>query len=438
MLKSVIINKLFGRFDYRISFSERGIVIITGPNGYGKSTILRMIEDLCCEKLEELLKVEFSSFQLIGENSSIIIEKKTDCFLINSYSFPYSKDISSQEWRRYQRYIDEETIELLYAPGGMRKINMIENQQAQKNKVDKYLEFVIYSLHEDKSSRELISLRSEAEKATKELEIVRQDIGEVTFIREQRLIETRTNKDSYRSEEKVITVINENSDKLRASLAEIMKRHSQLSSELDSTYVKRLFETDQNSVLDVSKMQSDLTDLQKKQEKYKKYGLTGTQNSTFFNPQGEKLKTYSTLLSIYIQDANAKYNIFEDIIRKLELYEEIVNQKLSFKTMKLSSSRGIMVESAEGKDLPLDSLSSGEQEILVLFYKLIFESDVKLLLIDEPEISLHIAWQKELLENLKSILRLKPDMQVIIATHSPQIISNNWELQVDLGEQYNG
>ena len=120
------------------------------------------------------------------------------------------------------------------------------------------------------------------------------------------------------------------------------------------------------------------------------------------------------------------------------LYERIVNQKLTFKKMKLSSSNGIEVVSDEGRNLSLSDLSSGEQEILVLFYKLIFESDVNLLLIDEPEISLHIGWQKEIMENLKSVVNLNKNIQVIIATHSPQIISHNWDLQIDLGGLYNG
>lgn len=143
-------------------------------------------------------------------------------------------------------------------------------------------------------------------------------------------------------------------------------------------------------------------------------------------------------LSIYLEDANTKYNVFESIIDKLELYERIVNEKLTFKKMILSRIDGIVVKTDEGDLLSLNDLSSGEQEILVLFYKLIFESDVNLLLIDEPEISLHIAWQKELMENLKSVVNLKKDIQVIVATHSPQIISHNWDLQIDLGGLHNG
>ena len=182
-----------------------------------------------------------------------------------------------------------------------------------------------------------------------------------------------------------------------------------------------------------------MLNISKKQEKLQKYGLAETKNALYLSHLEEnKLSRFGIELSIYLEDANAKYQVFESIIDKLELYERIVNEKLAFKKMYLSSSEGIVVKTDEGEPLLLSDLSSGEQEILVLFYKLIFESDVNLLLIDEPEISLHIAWQKELMENLKSIVNLKKNIQVIIATHSPQIISHNWDLQIDLGGLHNG
>ena len=141
---------------------------------------------------------------------------------------------------------------------------------------------------------------------------------------------------------------------------------------------------------------------------------------------------------MYFCDAIEKYKVFESLISKLDLYERIVNSKLSFKKMILSREDGISVVTDEKQNLELTSLSSGEQEILVLYYKLIFESDVNLLLIDEPEISLHVAWQKEILDDFKQIVALNKSVQVIISTHSPQIISGNWNVQIDLGEQYNG
>ena len=72
----------------------------------------------------------------------------------------------------------------------------------------------------------------------------------------------------------------------------------------------------------------------------------------------------------------------------------------------------------------------------MLFYDLIFGTQENILLmIDEPEISLHITWQKKFMDDLLRIIIYK-GINVIVATHSPQIINNHWERQIDLGELY--
>jgi predicted ATP-binding protein involved in virulence len=67
-----------------------------------------------------------------------------------------------------------------------------------------------------------------------------------------------------------------------------------------------------------------------------------------------------------------------------------------------------------------------------LLYELIFnvKPDV-LVLIDEPEISLHITWQKEFLNDLLRIIQIQ-NIQVLIATHSPSIINDRWDLVYNL------
>jgi predicted ATP-dependent endonuclease of OLD family len=45
------------------------------------------------------------------------------------------------------------------------------------------------------------------------------------------------------------------------------------------------------------------------------------------------------------------------------------------------------------------------------------------LFIDEPEVSLHIEWQKRLID---LILELNPNVQIILTTHSPAVIMNGW------------
>jgi len=71
-----------------------------------------------------------------------------------------------------------------------------------------------------------------------------------------------------------------------------------------------------------------------------------------------------------------------------------------------------------------DELSSGEQNKLLLALKLLSKiKDGCLILIDEPEISMHLYWQKNFHEFLSSIIPSKIKCAVIIATHSPVIVS---------------
>ncbi|HEY4033298.1 MAG TPA: AAA family ATPase, partial [Ktedonobacteraceae bacterium] len=82
-------------------------------------------------------------------------------------------------------------------------------------------------------------------------------------------------------------------------------------------------------------------------------------------------------------------------------------------------------------------LSSGEQHELVLFYELLFKvAPGSLILIDEPELSLHIVWQKQFLQDVQKVTQLS-DIDILIATHAPSIIHNRWDLTVGLEEPNN-
>ena len=70
--------------------------------------------------------------------------------------------------------------------------------------------------------------------------------------------------------------------------------------------------------------------------------------------------------------------------------------------------------------------------LLVYDYIIPGEKDT-IILIDEPEISLNVSWQREFLDDMKEIVDMNK-ISLIIATHSPQIINDNWELVDTLGE----
>lgn len=78
-----------------------------------------------------------------------------------------------------------------------------------------------------------------------------------------------------------------------------------------------------------------------------------------------------------------------------------------------------------GRKIQLDQLSSGEKQMLLILTTVFLQEEKpNVLLMDEPEISLHIGWQDRLIELIRE---LNPNCQLILTTHSPNIFANGWE-----------
>ena len=77
-----------------------------------------------------------------------------------------------------------------------------------------------------------------------------------------------------------------------------------------------------------------------------------------------------------------------------------------------------------GETLMPYQLSSGEKQMLIILLTVLVEDDQPyVLFMDEPEISLHIEWQKRLID---LCLELNPNVQIILTTHSPAVVMNGW------------
>lgn len=74
--------------------------------------------------------------------------------------------------------------------------------------------------------------------------------------------------------------------------------------------------------------------------------------------------------------------------------------------------------------IPIDALSSGEKQILLILLRVfLLDGKESYVLLDEPENSLDISWQYELINTL---VKLNPNAQYFITTHSPSIFGNGW------------
>lgn len=77
-----------------------------------------------------------------------------------------------------------------------------------------------------------------------------------------------------------------------------------------------------------------------------------------------------------------------------------------------------------GETLVPYQLSSGEKQMLAILLTVLIEDNKPyVLFMDEPEVSLHVDWQKRLID---LICELNPNVQIILTTHSPAVIMNGW------------
>ena len=84
-MKGIRLKKLFGYFNYTIEFASKGMVILTGPNGFGKSTIIKCIDAISNSDLNFFFELDFEEVEILKDNDSenLLIKKEKDDLFIN-------------------------------------------------------------------------------------------------------------------------------------------------------------------------------------------------------------------------------------------------------------------------------------------------------------------------------------------------------------------
>lgn len=141
------------------------------------------------------------------------------------------------------------------------------------------------------------------------------------------------------------------------------------------------------------------------------------------------LKVYEEMLE---QVVNVQERSFEDIQRYLSSVNEFLEDKALEVDPEPSKYRrtAVGVSFSDGSyTASLRPLSSGERQIVTLIYAATHMSKQQLVLIDEPEISLHVDWQRMLIRRMAEQLG---DRQIIACTHSPVIGADYEDRVVEL------
>ena len=114
----------------------------------------------------------------------------------------------------------------------------------------------------------------------------------------------------------------------------------------------------------------------------------------------------------------------QQISQPKKRFQDILDDLFTETGKKIIRSENEIKFSSLGEVLAPYQLSSGEKQILVILLTVLVEDyEHYVLFMDEPEVSLHIEWQKRLID---LILELNPNVQIILTTHSPAVIMNGW------------
>lgn len=476
ILKKFEIYELFGTFNYdNIELSnDEGLIILYGPNGTGKTTILTLISLFKEGKFVQMAKTYFKTMRFYFEHikSSKIYKKRESNNIkvdfptiieIERHSpklieFKFFKKEAQNPYYTYKS-TPHKDIEEIYKSKGFYKYDPVlfreyRNIFAHRPDYD-YLEKeelksllftkIIKNIKEDVKSKEA--------KFIKEFETFNKKITEIRnafryqLIPAQRL-DIRT---IHKKKPKVRSVVEHKSNLLVSKIKEKLSEYTVISQTQDKDLIKRIIksiETPRNYTYE--QIYEELDRLEKVQEDYRNAGLDTSEVSSRINLMSSlegslewkdrsQIQTlYGVLEDVILSDSWKKIKVFTNLYKKINLFQSIINKHLKNKILEIHHNEGIVIKNSNTKEvIHLDLLSSGEMNIIILFFELIFDTEpYTLIMIDEPEISLHVEWQIEFVNNLLKIKDSEvselTNTRFILATHSPQIIHDHRKLAIEL------
>ncbi|MFK0167498.1 AAA family ATPase [Streptomyces sp. NPDC090306] len=181
-----------------------------------------------------------------------------------------------------------------------------------------------------------------------------------------------------------------------------------------------------------SKLNENLREIAKKTAEYSKYGLMPPLREDSFldvlsRTPDNRLDVAEDVLRPFVEAQEARLDALSSVARLLATLTREIDRffESSGKRVRYRTQAGIRVLSEEGDFLAPENLSSGERQILLLLLNTVLaRQNTRLFLIDEPELSLNVKWQRQLMGALLALTEGAP-VQFIVATHSIEVITGH-------------
>lgn len=445
-LEYIIICKLFGENDVKLNFNKE-VNIYIGENGLGKTTILNCVYYLLKKKFDKLLEIDFSEICVkLKTCKAPFVISKSDIndyvsrkhlrhgyysnndisFLIKDFVNEYNIDV----YDKFDMRLDEKIEKLT------RKVARYSNMPLSvvRNLVFDYLKNGEFS--------DYINKNGNFNKVKKLADSLDTDVSEkILYLTTYRRIENDFSTffrkdDSFGDNDMLIKFGMSDVEKSIESILELIRENSRESfNKMTGVLLKKYASGAQSSR---KKLKKPIIDKEMLKIIFDRLGNEIAENDrekifSLLDDNRIYNEEYIYLLDLIINliENYNKQKIYDDKIKK---FTETCNKYLNEKQFVYNQSE-LKLEilmwdrfsdnKNNNKTIELSKLSSGEKQIVSLFSKLYLENEQdSILIIDEPELSISMKWQKMLLPD---IMRSNNCKLLLTVTHSPFIFENEFD-----------
>jgi len=468
LLASFSVDDLFGRYSYDVDVPTQAdglpgrLLLIYGDNGSGKTTLLNMVRHLLSpahnrQHRRYLMRVPFSKFTVrFSDGSSIVVVKTSG--LLGSFDVTVSRPAEDRDFvvrfeandtahraeldLRYRMDIEfrarhaGEPVDRAYERALRRRAmsldeDVVKNQEAEEEfyKFLRESEINPLFLADD---RTIYSDDYERERERDRERRAPSDAGQrsATEVVERELRETISRVNDVVTS---LTLAGQNIGSAGANTiyGNVLRHLATTSGDGDELHSATEGEAGQL-----------LQDLEKQSPRFEEFGLVPHfAADEFFSlmqaiPQ-ERQGIAEGILVPYLDSLRTRYVALEDAERILRALLTTINDFLVDKSFTFTPRLALRILTASGGDLEVSSLSSGERQLtMLLCTTLLAGRGSRLFIIDEPELSLGVRWQRQILDALLTLTDGSP-LQFIAATHSVEMITSQSEYLVRLKRREN-
>jgi ABC-type transport system involved in cytochrome c biogenesis ATPase subunit len=407
-LARVVLDGLFG--DRRIEFEtpSEGPTLLYGRNGTGKSTVLRLIDDIAHVRWTKVLPQPFERITLTFRTGEVLT--------VSREARQLAVTLADKQWIATSEQIREAGKRL-----ELRRRRAIESGQMLSRSLQSRL-FDPRDL--DEPSQWMLTIP---------------ELFPVFFIEEQRLIAKAPDLWRQRVGDPgdPQAAVSAFTRELHNEIQQALGLYASRSQELDRRFPGRVAEAveAEQDATSPEQLRRLLHEVEQERGLLHQVGLLGSEEGPIpFDPGRLETARLRPVIQTFAQDTLEKFEVLRELRGRLELFQRFLNQHYQGKSVRTSREAGFQISLEDGQRLRPDQLSSGEQQILALAFRILFRSNPgTLILIDEPELSLHVLWQSTLIEDLAAMGRAR-DVTFLLATHSPTLISDRRELMRSLDD----